>query len=405
MEILSVDEKSVLFAFDDDTSILNVVGAIAERAGYEVYTTTEPRDLIGRIPELEPCAVVLDLQMPGMDGIEVLRELAELSASARIVLLSGMDERTLASAEGYAHARGLSVAATMQKPFVPEELQGQLESMRMAAAELSPMDLQNAIVREELVVHYQPTVRRFADGSWDVAAMEALLRWEHPEKGMIYPEKFVGMAEEGDLGRAMTDFVIRRGVEQLKGWQASRLDLGLRINISAGLIADLDFPDRLEATLREYEIEPSNLTLELTETAMLGQNTEVFDIMTRLRVKNVNLAIDDFGIGYSSLTQLFAMPFNEMKIDKSLVMRVPESKEASIMVNALIDLAHKLGLTVCAEGVETEAALNFLASVGCDCAQGFLVSYPIPAADVREVIESWNRREISIVPEGAAVNA
>ena len=367
-------DKSILFAFDDDSSILSVVSGIAERAGFEVCASTRPSELLGKMPNVSPGAIVLDLQMPEMDGIEVLRELADLETDAAIVLLSGMDERTLASAEGYATARGLNVAATMQKPFVPEDLQRQLESMRTVSAVLTPLDLQNAIVKEELVVHYQPTIRRFADGSWDIAAMEALLRWEHPDKGMIHPEQFVGMAEEGGLGRSMTDYVIRRGVEQLKGWQASRLDLGLRINISAGLISDLDFPDRLEATLRQYEIDPSYLTLELTETAMLGQDTEVFDIMTRLRVKNVNLAIDDFGIGYSSLTQLFAMPFNEMKIDKSLVLRVPESKEASIMVTALVDLAHKLSLTVCAEGVETEEALNFLASIGCDGAQGFLVS-------------------------------
>ena len=127
--------------------------------------------------------------------------------------------------------------------------------------------------------------------------------------------------------------------------------------------------------------------------------------MTRLRVKNINLAIDDFGIGYSSLTQLFAMPFNEMKIDKSLVMRVPESKEASIMVGALVDLAHKLGLTVCAEGVETDAALNFLAEAGCDGAQGFLVSRPIAPSEVRGVIERWGRREASALTDGAAAIA
>jgi EAL domain-containing protein (putative c-di-GMP-specific phosphodiesterase class I)/CheY-like chemotaxis protein len=405
MEKLSVADKSVLFAFDDDASILGVVSAIAERVGYEVRSSTVPRELLDDLPESNPQVIILDLQMPDLDGIQVLRELAEAETRAAIILLSGMDERTLASAEGYAKARGLNVAATMQKPFVPEELQGQLEVLLNVATELSPDDLQEAIVREELVVHYQPTIRRFADGSWDVAAMEALLRWEHPSRGLIYPDNFVGMAEIGGLGSAMTDYVIRRGVEQLKGWQASRLSLGLRINIAAGLIADLDFPDRLEATLREYEIDPSYLTLELTETAMLGHDTDVFDIMTRLRVKNVNLAIDDFGIGYSSLTQLFAMPFNEMKIDKSLVLRVPESKEASIMVGALVDLAHKLGLTVCAEGVETEAALNFLAEIGCDGAQGFLVSHPIPAGEVRGVIERWSRRDAGVLKGSSAAIA
>lgn len=395
-------EKPVLFAFDDDASILSVVTSIAERAYYVVHAATNARELLDRMPELSPRAIVLDLQMPGMDGIEVLRELADAETDAGIVLLSGMDERTLASAEGYGTARGLNVVATMQKPFVPEELLECLESMRNESSELTPLDLQNAIVGDQMVIHYQPTLRRFADGSWDVAAMEALLRWQHPTKGIIYPDQFVTMAEENGMGSAMTDFVIRRGVEQLKGWQASRLDIGLRINISAGLIADLDFPDRLEATLRQYDIDSEYLTLELTETAMLGQNTEVFDIMTRLRVKNVNLAIDDFGIGYSSLTQLFAMPFNEMKIDKSLVMRIPESKEASIMVNALVDLAHKLNLSVCAEGVESEAALNYLSSIGCDGAQGFFVSHPIPSGDVRGVIQQWSAREATRARAGEA---
>ena len=398
-------EKPGLFIFDDDASILQVVSDIAERADYEVHATSDPRELVGRVAELRPSAVVLDLQMPGMDGIEVLRELADAEAEAGIILLSGMDERTLASAEGYGTARGLKIVATMQKPFVPEDLLAHLQGLRSTSTELSAADLQNAIMHEELIVHYQPTIRRFADGSWDISAMEALLRWEHPQRGIIYPEKFVHMAEESGMGSVMTDFVIRRGVEQLKGWQVARLDLGLRINISAGLIADLDFPDRLEATLREYEIDPSYLTLELTEVAMLGQNTEVFDIMTRLRVKNVNLAIDDFGIGYSSLTQLFAMPFNEMKIDKSLVMRIPESKEASIMVNALVDLAHKLNLTVCAEGVETEAALNFLASIGCDGAQGYFISHPIAAAEVRAVIDHWGTRDAARAKSDQAATA
>ena len=126
---------------------------------------------------------------------------------------------------------------------------------------------------------------------------------------------------------------------------------------------------------------------------MLDQNSDTFDILTRLRVKNFNLAIDDFGIGYSSLTQLFQMPFNEMKIDKSLVLRVPQSNEAKIMVETLVELAHKLNLTVCAEGVETQEALDFLASVACDSAQGFLVSRPVPPKDVPTVIDRWDRRQ------------
>ena len=143
----------------------------------------------------------------------------------------------------------------------------------------------------------------------------------------------------------------------------------------------------------EQELDPSALTLEITETAMLGQHPDTFDILTRLRVKNINLAIDDFGIGYSSLTQLFRMPFNEMKIDKSLMLRIPQSKEAKIMVETLVELAHKLNLTACAEGVETPEALDFLNSISCDSAQGFLISRPLAPENVPSVIDRWDRRQ------------
>jgi EAL domain-containing protein (putative c-di-GMP-specific phosphodiesterase class I)/CheY-like chemotaxis protein len=380
----------VLAAFDDDPQILEIVSRIAEQAGYQPVFDTQPDRLLAALAEHQPRLIVLDLQMPRMDGIQVLRALADLDLNAGIVLLTGMDERTMAAAEGYAQARGLNMVATLQKPFVPEDLLQILREAGDSLAELTPENLRDAIINEELVVYYQPTIRRFADGSWDIAAMEALLRWNHPTKGLLSPDCFIELGETHGLGRAMTDFVIQRGIEQLKGWKLLRMNLGLRINISAGLIADLDFPDRLEATLAAHDIDPSLLTLELTETAMLGQNADMFDIMTRLRVKNVNLAIDDFGIGYSSLTQLFAMPFNEMKIDKSLMMRTPQSKEASIMVAALVDLAHKLNLTVCAEGVETEEALRYLASIGCDSAQGFFISQPIPAARVKDIVSRWD---------------
>jgi EAL domain-containing protein (putative c-di-GMP-specific phosphodiesterase class I) len=126
---------------------------------------------------------------------------------------------------------------------------------------------------------------------------------------------------------------------------------------------------------------------------MLEQTPEAFDILTRLRIKNIGLAIDDFGIGYSSLTQLFRMPFNEMKIDRSLVGRICESKEASIMVDALVGLAHKLSLTVCAEGVEDEATLLALARFGCDFAQGYFVSQPVPAAEIPKIVARWDEQQ------------
>jgi EAL domain-containing protein (putative c-di-GMP-specific phosphodiesterase class I) len=201
------------------------------------------------------------------------------------------------------------------------------------------------------------------------------------------------MGEAGGMSRAMTDFVLQRGIEQLKGWEALRLRMGLRVNIAATLISDIAFPDRLETMLIEQSLDPEMLALEITETAMLEQTPDAFDILTRLRIKNIGLAIDDFGIGYSSLTQLFRMPFNEMKIDRSLVGRIVEAKEAWIMVDALVALAHKLNLVVCAEGVENQATLEALSGFGCDFAQGYHISPPVPPAEIPKIIARWDQQQ------------
>lgn len=390
-----MEQKSpVLITLDDDESIASVIAGIAERAGFDAVAVTTAETFFETLRTKQPDIVVLDLQMPGRDGVSMLRALADTCQSAGIMLITGMDERTMASAEQYGDARGLNMMGTLQKPFDPEDLLRHFENAHAAIRALTVGDLQQAIENRELVLYYQPTVQRFADGTWDVTTVEALLRWNHPIRGILTPDKFLSMGEEHGLSRAMTDFVIQQGIEQLKGWQAARLALGLRINISANLISDLDFPDRLETMLDEQSLDPELLTLEVTETGMLDQRPDTFDILTRLRLKNINLAIDDFGIGYSSLTQLFRMPFNEMKIDKSLVLRAPDSKEASIMVDALVSLAHKLNLKVCAEGVEVPSTLEFLGQIGCDSAQGFYISAPVAASDIPKVLERWQLGQV-----------
>ena len=383
----------VLLTIDDDQEIVDTICAIGVRAGFRTVSSTSSDRLRELVEAAKPDVVVLDLQMPGDDGVSALRYLADSRCTAKIFLVTGMDERTIASAEQYGLRRGLSVFGTLQKPFDPDELLARFERAHASIRPLTPADLEQAIENGELVVHYQPIIRRFADNTWDVAAAEALLRWNHPVRGLLTPDSFVSMGEAHGLSRAMTDFVLQRGIEQLKGWEAQRLRIGLRVNVSATLIADLAFPDRLERMLLEQAVDPEALALEITETGMLEQTPEAFDILTRLRIKNIGLAIDDFGIGYSSLTQLFRMPFNEMKIDRSLVGRIVEAKEASIMVDALVALAHKLNLVVCAEGVENQATLDALSRFGSDFAQGYHISPPVPPAEIPKIIARWDQSQ------------
>jgi len=383
----------VLLAFDDDHEIVETICALGVRAGFRTVPSTSSSRLRELVASSDPDVIVLDLQMPEEDGVSALRHLADAQCKAKIFLITGMDERTIASAEQYGLRRGLAVFGTLQKPFDPDELLARFEKAHAAIRALTPADLEQAIETGELVVHYQPIIRRFADNTWDVAAVEALLRWNHPIRGLLTPASFMSMGEAHGMSRAMTDFVLQRGIEQLKGWEAQRLRIGLRVNIAATLISDIAFPDRLERMLIEQALDAESLALEITETAMLEQTPDAFDILTRLRIKNIGLAIDDFGIGYSSLTQLFRMPFNEMKIDRSLVMRIVESKEASIMVDALISLAHKLNLTVCAEGVENRATLDALGAFGADFAQGYFISTPVPAAEIPDIIAHWDEQQ------------
>ena len=393
------ERDPVLLALDDEDDIVETLCAIGVRAGFRTHSATSSARLRELVGEAQPDVIVLDLQMPGEDGVTVLRHLADMHCAAQVLLVTGMDERTIASAEQYGLRRGLSIFGTLQKPFDPDELLAQLERAHAAIRPLTPADLAQAIDHGELVVHYQPIIRRFADNTWDVTAVEALLRWNHPIRGLLTPDSFVSMGEAHGLSRAMTDFVLQRGIEQLKGWEAQRLRVGLRVNVAATLISDIAFPDRLETMLVEQSIDPDSLALEITETAMLEQTPDAFDILTRLRIKGIGLAIDDFGIGYSSLTQLFRMPFNEMKIDRSLVGRIAESKEASIMVDALVGLAHKLNLTACAEGVEDRATLEMLGRFGADFAQGYFVSTPVPPAEIPRIVAHWDEQQRRPAPE------
>ncbi len=388
------DGQSVILILDDEREIAELIGSIGSKAGFTPVVTTEPFTFTKALDACEPEVIVLDLQMPEADGVQMLRELASRHVRSGIMLVTGMDQRTISAAEQYARSRNLNMLGWLQKPFSPEELLERLSAANSALQPLTAESLAQAIGNDELEVYYQPTLQRFADGTWDISAMEALVRWNHPTRGMLTPDRFMQVTDQPGLAGAMTDHVLARSIEQLRGWRTRRLDLGLRVNLPARLITDIGFPDRLEGMLREHHVEPHWLTLEINETAMLSENPDTTDILTRLRVKDMNLAIDDFGMGYSSLTQLFRMPFNEMKIDRSVVQRVPHEREATVMVEALVQLAHKLTITACAEGVESAEALQFLGEIGCDAAQGYFVSPPVPAREVPGIIEQWVERSV-----------
>ena len=374
-----------LLVVDDQPDILDFVGQVAEALGFEVRLANNATEFRAALGDFRPTVMILDLQMPQTDGVELIRELGQTGTRAAILISSGMDQRVLVSAEQLGVAHGLKMAGILQKPIMLADLEAVLLQHVQAPRVPTEDELRRAIDRAQLLVHYQPKCK-LSEGRWAVVGVEGLIRWEHPDLGLVYPDAFIPLAEKTGLIAALTDFVLQEGIRQLGLWRAQGTELDLSVNLSPHLVRELDFPDRLADLMRKHALDNSRLTLEITETAALEDPARTRDILTRLRVKDFGLSLDDFGTGFSSLTQLYRMPFNELKVDKSLGMELHQSGEARTIVRSLIDLAHNLGLRVCTEGVETPEALAFLETAGSDYVQGYYLGRPMAATAIPPLV-------------------
>lgn len=390
-------ERNLVLAVDDEIDFLELIVQIGEGVGCDVITAESATAFREQLARRHPSLILLDLQMPGMDGIEALRYLARIGTTAGILLASGMDQRVLVSARQLGDQLGLKMLGTLQKPAMLEDIEALLAKHIEPGERVSFEELRTAIEEHELIVHYQPKLVRCSN-DWQVRSAEALVRWRHPRLGLLYPGEFLPLAEQSGLIIGVTDFVLTDAIRQIGHWRQRGLDLGAAVNLSPRLVQDLEFPDRLSLILREFDAAAEQLTLEVTEAASLDDPELVMDIFTRLRVKGVGLSLDDFGIGTSSLTQLYKMPFSEVKIDRLLIAEVTQGRAAATVVRSIIELAHNLSLTVCAEGVETSPVFEFLEQTGCDALQGEFIAQAMPANEIESFIDVWNGADHTLVP-------
>jgi EAL domain-containing protein (putative c-di-GMP-specific phosphodiesterase class I) len=252
-----------------------------------------------------------------------------------------------------------------------------------ANAQLLP-DFARALEGQRLRMVYQPKVS-MRDGS--LVRVEALVRWDDPELGAVEPSRFVPLAERHGLIDELTQWGLRTILKQWLEWRDEGLDTSIAFNISALSLQHLDFPDLVERMCRALDVPTDRLVLELTEGATQPL-VKLMDTLTRFRIKGIGLAIDDFGTGYSSLMQLRQLPFTEVKIDQAFVADVARSNDCRLIIQAISELAHGLGLTATAEGVETIEQLRMVRELGCDVAQGFLISPPLEP----EGLSGWKRK-------------
>jgi len=266
----------------------------------------------------------------------------------------------------------------------------------IAAADLGLLDgFERALINGRLRMVYQPKVS-LTDGR--LRRVEALVRWDDPELGAISPTRFVPLAERHGLIDQLTHWGLRTTLRQWLAWCEDGLDTCLAFNISALSLDHLDFPDLVERMCRALEVPADRLVLELTEGATQPL-VKLMDTLTRFRIKGIGLAIDDFGVGYSTLMQLRQLPFTELKIDRFFIEDAPVSDDSALIVKSIIDLAHGLNLTVTAEGVETAEQMKLLRDLGCDVAQGFFVARPLEPDKLKDWIVEWRERWENLVDE------
>jgi EAL domain-containing protein (putative c-di-GMP-specific phosphodiesterase class I) len=254
---------------------------------------------------------------------------------------------------------------------------------------------QRALDAQRLRMVYQPKVS-LRDGG--LRQVEALVRWEDPELGPVKPSQFVPLAEEHGLIHELTHWGLRTILKQWLDWRDQGLDACIAFNISALSVQHLDFPDLVERMCRALGVPTDRLVLELTEGATQPL-VKLIDALTRFRIKGIGLAIDDFGTGYSSLMQLRQLPFTEVKIDQAFVADVAYSRDSRLIIQAVTELAHGLGLTATAEGVETIDQLRVVRELGCDCVQGYLVSAPLEPGALKDWICKFRRAWPAMIAE------
>ena len=239
--------------------------------------------------------------------------------------------------------------------------------------------LRRALAAGELVVHYQPK----ADvRSGRILGVEALVRWQHPEHGLLGPGEFVPLAETTGLIRPLTAHVLDAALRQCRAWRDAGRALSVAVNLSTRCLLDLTLPDQITALLEDTAVAPERLVLEITESSIMTDPTRALEILNRLHALGVQLAIDDFGTGYSSMAYLKSLPVDELKVDRSFVQHLRHNLSDAVIVRSTVDLGHNLGLRVVAEGVEDQATWQELATLGCDSVQGYYLARPMPAAEL-----------------------
>lgn len=383
---------------DDDDFVCKVVAGQLRSLGIEkVAMSSGGPDTVRLLNEGGPFdLIVSDLCMPKFDGIQLMRLVAARQSAAAVLYISSSGHKLLAAARDLAAERGLRVLPAQEKPVVRERLRDALLELRSgtptprsnAAAPASApgvSELRQAIAEYEIQVFVQPQIDA---RSGELHGVEALARWPSARHGSVSPDHFIALAENNELIDELTELVLKKSLFACAKWVSAGLDTRISVNAPVASMSSLVLPDTILAQLERLDLRADQLTMEITETGFLKDQQKALDVLARLRLRGIGLAIDDFGCGHSTFQQLRRMPFSELKIDRSFVLGLFTDRDARSIVRSSLELARELELYAVAEGVETSAHAAALAQMGCEVLQGFFLARPFPA----DQLPAWWRQ-------------
>lgn len=399
-----------LLVLDDDNVVATIVALLAERAGFATRIAATREDFFEYFARWQPTHVTLDLMLPDGDGIEMIRALPAGARTAALIIVSSVSGKVLDSARLVAESCGFRVAGSFAKPLdfgAFSELlhrdmdMGSLPVGAYADAVDAPLpdDVLAALAASaQIVMHYQPKIEL---RSGTVVGVEALVRWQHPQHGLLYPDFIIPHFERNHAIHSLTPLIIERSLEwfstSMRSW-----NLTLAINLSGRDLEVENLADYIAEACACRAISPKQVILELTETSATSDSRLALETLTRLRIKGFGLALDDFGTGYSSIVQLARLPFSALKVDRSFVQHLEHSPESRKIVKSIIGLGHSLDLDVVAEGAETLASVRCLRQFGADSAQGFFMARAMPEGELYEWIQGWNPADFANALAGGA---
>jgi EAL domain-containing protein (putative c-di-GMP-specific phosphodiesterase class I)/AmiR/NasT family two-component response regulator len=364
----------------------HIVEAVDGRAALEVFQS--------RILPIDIC--IIDLNMPGMDGIELIRHLAEANSRVSIILASALDRPLIASVETMVKAYGITLLGAIEKPATIEKLQNLInlyqaplamsESLEPKIPSFAVDDIVRGLQAKQFEPFFQPKVE-IASGR--VTGVEALARWHHPQYGLVEPAAFIHNLERHGAIDHLTWVIIENSVAACSAWNDRGLPISVSINLSLTSLEEPSFADQVIEYIAQQRIDAGFIIFEVTESVAMADVPHCLENLARLRMKGFGLSIDDYGTGYSSMQQLLRIPFTELKIDRSFVSGASHNEALISILSSSLELSRKLNLQMVAEGVETQQDWDLLSQLGCTYAQGYFIAKPMAGTEFPDWMRHW----------------